>query len=161
MTSKLFLQKRFSIPLYLLLNFSALGIGSWLMNEGPVSDWYSSLNKAPWSPPGWVFGFAWTTIMLCFSLYMSCLTRAIPSRKVFVLFAVQWVLNTSWNFVFFNRHWVLLGLLVLLLLTALLGYLMTAYKSLLKGHTLLVFPYFVWLLVAISLNAYVFFCNKL
>jgi benzodiazapine receptor len=161
MTSKLFSQKRLSIPFYLLLNFSALGIGSLLMNEGPVSDWYSRLNKAPWSPPGWVFGFAWTTIMFCFSLYMSRLTRTNRSKKVFVFFAVQWGLNTSWNFIFFNRHWVLLGLLVLLMLTALLGYLMATYKSLLKGHTLLVLPYFLWLLVAISLNAYVLFWNRL
>ena len=157
----LFLQKRFSIPFYLLLNFSALGFGSLLMDEGPVSDWYSNLNKAPWSPPGWVFGLAWTTIMFCFSLYMSRLTRTIRSKRVFVFFAALWVLNTSWNFVFFNRHWVLLGLLVLLVLTALLGYLMAIYKSLLKGHTLLVLPYFLWLLVAISLNAYVLFWNSL
>tara|TARA_B110000967_G_C18902153_1_gene576901 strand:+ start:14314 stop:14799 length:486 start_codon:yes stop_codon:yes gene_type:complete len=161
MLPKLFLQKRFSIPLYLLLNFSALGIGSWLMNGGPVSDWYSSLNKAPWSPPGWVFGFAWTTIMLCFSFYMSRLTRISRSKRVFVLFAVQWVLNTSWNFIFFNQHWVLSGLLVLLMITSLLGYLMIAYKSLLKGYTFLVLPYFLWLLVAISLNAYVLFWNSL
>ena len=52
--------------LFLLLNFGALAIGSYFMNNGPQSNWYLTLNKAPWTPPGWVFGVAWTTIMICF-----------------------------------------------------------------------------------------------
>ena len=40
--------------LFLAINFSALGIGSYLMNNGPTSGWYLTLNKAPWTPPGWV-----------------------------------------------------------------------------------------------------------
>ena len=58
---------------FLLINFSALTIGSWLMDNGPQTDWYKGLNKAPWTPAGWVFGFAWTTIMICFSIYMTAL----------------------------------------------------------------------------------------
>jgi benzodiazapine receptor len=49
---------------FLVLNFSALAIGSWLMNNGPITNWYMNLNQAPWTPPGWVFGIAWTTIMI-------------------------------------------------------------------------------------------------
>ena len=56
---------------FLVLNFSALAIGSWLMNNGPMTNWYVNLNQAPWTPPGWVFGIAWTTIMICFSVYMA------------------------------------------------------------------------------------------
>ena len=59
--------------LFLLINFGGLAFGSWLMNNGPMTDWYADLNKAPWSPPGWVFGFAWTTIMVCFSFYLGIL----------------------------------------------------------------------------------------
>ena len=54
------------ILFFLILNFGALGIGSFLMNNGPTSTWYLTLNKAPWTPPGWVFGFAWFTIMILF-----------------------------------------------------------------------------------------------
>ena len=50
--------------IFLTANFGALGIGTILMNEGPTSNWYTSLNQAPWTPSGWVFGAAWTTIML-------------------------------------------------------------------------------------------------
>ena len=40
--------------LFIVINFGALAIGTWLMNDGPQSEWYSTLNQAPWSPPGWV-----------------------------------------------------------------------------------------------------------
>ena len=54
------------IIFFIIINFGGLAIGSWLMNNGPLSIWYTSLNQAPWTPEGWVFGAAWTTIMFCF-----------------------------------------------------------------------------------------------
>ena len=79
--------------LFLLLNFGALAIGSYLMNNGPQSNWYLSLNKAPWTPPGWVFGVAWTTIMICFSVYLANLIGLKNSPVFWMLFAVQLILN--------------------------------------------------------------------
>ena len=52
-------QLKFTI-LFLIINFGGLAIGNWFMNNGPISEWYLNLNKAPWTPPGWVFGVAWT-----------------------------------------------------------------------------------------------------
>ena len=47
-----------SIIYFLIINFSTLSIGSWLMNNGLRTEWYTSLNQAPWTPAGWVFGVA-------------------------------------------------------------------------------------------------------
>ncbi|HKJ06475.1 MAG TPA: TspO/MBR family protein [Flavobacteriaceae bacterium] len=145
--------------LFLILNFSALGIGSYLMQNGPQTDWYLSLNKAPWSPPGWVFGFAWTTIMLLFSIYMANLVKQDNSNTVWYLFALQFILNVSWNFVFFNKHMVLLALINIILLTFLVIYFFLNYYSVLKLKSFLIAPYAIWLLLASSLNAYVYFNN--
>ena len=60
--------------LFLLVNFFALYLGSFLMNGGPKSDWYLALNKAPWTPPGWVFGVSWSLIMLFYAFYMTKLS---------------------------------------------------------------------------------------
>lgn len=147
------------IFLFLIINFGALGIGSWLMNNGPQTDWYMSLNQAPWTPPGWVFGAAWTTIMICFSIYMAFLILKNSSREIKVLFFIQWILNVSWNYVFFNQHWVGFGLLVIVALTLLVGLFLIRYKTELKTKSLLILPYFVWLCIATSLNGYIFF-NK-
>ena len=147
------------LPLFLVLNFGALFIGSLLMNSGPTSSWYLSMNKAPWTPPGWVFGAAWTTIMVCFSYYMAQLIKTKPSLFVWKLFAVQWLLNVSWNYLFFNQHFIFLSLLVLKALTILVGFFMIHYLSDLKIKTAAIVPYFLWLLIATSLNVYAFIYN--
>jgi tryptophan-rich sensory protein len=51
----------YRIILFIVINFSALAIGSYFTENGVSSDWYMSLEKAPWNPPGWVFGVAWHT----------------------------------------------------------------------------------------------------
>lgn len=145
--------------LFLIINFGALGIGGWLMNNGPLTEWYISLNQAPWTPPGWAFGVAWTTIMLCFSLYMAFLYVKIPSIKVKVLFLIQFILNVSWNYIFFNQHLVSVGLAVIIALTVAVATFMFTFKNDLKAKTLLILPYFIWLCVATSLNTYIVLYN--
>jgi benzodiazapine receptor len=144
---------------FLVINFGALAIGTLLMNNGPQSDWYINLNQAPWTPPGWVFGFAWTTIMLCFSIYMANLYLLEPTTKVKILFTVQFMLNVSWNLVFFNMHLIALGLIVILALTFIVSIIMFTYRKLIPLKSFLILPYFFWLLVATSLNAYILLYN--
>ena len=144
---------------FLVINFGALAIGTLLMNNGPQSDWYINLNQAPWTPPGWVFGFAWTTIMICFSIYMANLYLLEANTKIKILFTVQFILNVSWNFVFFNRHLVSLGLAFIIALTVIVSLLMFTYRKRMPLKSFLILPYFLWLLVATSLNAYVLLYN--
>lgn len=145
--------------LFLIINFGALGVGSWLMNDGPKTTWYTSLNQAPWTPPGWVFGAAWTTIMICFSIYMAFLYLKKPTSKVIALYSIQFILNVSWNYLFFNQHLVAIGLAVIIGLTILVGIFMILFKNDLKTKTLLILPYFIWLCIATSLNAYILLNN--
>ena len=145
--------------LFLLINFSALGIGSWLMNNGPTSNWYLALNKAPWTPAGWVFGVAWTVIMICFSIYLSYLVNIKVANTFWVLFIIQFILNVSWNFVFFNQHAIGFALILIILLTALVGYYLFNFLFEMRLKSLLIAPYFVWLLIATSLNAYSYLKN--
>ena len=145
--------------LFLVINFGALAIGSWLMANGPQTVWYANLNKAPWTPPGWVFGVAWTTIMVCFSIYMAFLYSRLSTTKVIGLFVIQFVLNIIWNFIFFNQHFVGLGLLSIIMLTAVVSKFLYDYRTILGLKTLLILPYFVWLCIATSLNMYILIHN--
>ena len=144
---------------FLIINFGALAVGGWLMNNGPQTDWYLALNKAPWTPPGWVFGAAWTIIMICFSIYMTSLYLSYNTIKLRTLFAIQVLLNVSWNYVFFNKHLMLPGLLIILLLTVLIFYLLLTNQKKLKLKSLLILPYFIWLCIASSLNFYIVLYN--
>ena len=144
---------------FLVLNFSALAIGSWLMNNGPITNWYMNLNQAPWTPPGWVFGIAWTTIMICFSVYMAYLFMEISNINLILLYLTQLGLNISWNYIFFNQHAIGLGLFCIIALTIIVTLFLINYRKLLQFKSLLIVPYFLWLLIATSLNAYIYFYN--
>ena len=147
------------LALFLFINFSALGIGSWLMNSGPTSGWYLTLNKAPWTPPGWVFGAAWTTIMICFSIYLSYLMPLKDANEFWFVFGVQFILNVSWNYIFFNQHAIGFALIVIIVLSLVVGYYLFVFGKELKLKSLFIVPYFSWLLIAISLNAYSYIKN--
>lgn len=144
---------------FLIINFGSLAIGGWLMNNGPQTDWYLALNKAPWTPPGWLFGVAWTTIMLCFSIYMTSLYLSHETVKLKLLFALQVLLNVSWNYVFFNKHLMTVGLMIIFLLTILIIYFLLTYLKKLNFISLLILPYAVWLCIATSLNLYIVLNN--
>lgn len=147
------------LVLFLFINFSALGIGSWLMNNGPRTEWYLGLNQAPWSPPGWVFGVAWSSIMILFSVYMTYLVQVDRSKKVILLFSIQFVLNVIWNYIFFNQHLIGLGLMNIIILTLLMFYFLMAFKNVLKNKRFYVLPYCIWLILATSLNFYIALYN--
>lgn len=147
------------IILFLVINFGALAIGTLLMNNGPQTQWYIELNKAPWTPPGWAFGVTWSTIMFCFSIYMAYLYMMMPNTKVKILFTVQFILNVGWNFVFFNQHLIALGLLFITALLYIVITFLFTYQKQLGLKSLLILPYMLWLVVACSLNFYILLYN--
>lgn len=148
------------IIIFLVLNFAALSLGGLFTSKGVSSDWYADLSKAPWTPPGWVFGAAWTLIMICFAFYMANLWTSSENKKLIIaLFAIQLILNIAWNPIFFQFHNVIFGLLVITTLTLLIGFLLFQYYSILKLKSLFILPYFIWLVIATSLNAYILFKN--
>jgi len=148
------------VALFLITNFVGLYFGSILMNEGPSSAWYLLLNKAPWTPPGWVFGIAWFTIMLCFSFYLASLIRIIDSVNFWAIYTVQCILNISWNYVFFNLQKTVAGLIIISLLTVVMIFYFYKFKNQqLKYTKYLLSPYILWLFIASSLNLYIVIYN--
>ena len=144
----------------LILNFSALSIGGFFTADGVSSGWYETLHKAPWTPPGWVFGAAWTFLMLCYSIYLTILYKRFEQKRTFwIIYSLQWVLNVSWNPVFFKFHQAILGLVLIFGLLGLIFYQGISNRQVMRYHTAWILPYFLWLLIATSLNAYIVFNN--
>tara|TARA_R110002073_G_scaffold139232_2_gene289292 strand:- start:67786 stop:68241 length:456 start_codon:yes stop_codon:yes gene_type:complete len=150
---------KYTVIIFLIINFGALAIGSWLMDKGPQTQWYLELNKAPWTPPGWVFGAAWTLIMICFSIYMAQLFHNEKTGMVIGLFAFQVLLNVSWNYVFFNQHYIGAALIIITVLTLLILYFLVGFYNQVHLVSLLLLPYVVWLFIATSLNYYIYTNN--
>ena len=147
------------ILLFLIINFGGLFIGGLFTGEGVPSDWYQNLNKAPWTPPGWIFGAAWTTIMICFSVYMAILWKKITTKKLLYIFIAEFILNVIWNPLFFHFKWINVALLSISLLTILIIYMAVSLRTEMRYKTLLIFPYLIWLAIATSLNGYIVLYN--
>lgn len=145
--------------LFIIINFGGLAIGNALMGDGPTGDWYMNLQKAPWTPSGWVFGAAWTLIMLCFSIYLGKLFLENDNSKNRIVFFIQFFLNVSWNFFFFNQQWVLVSLISITLLTSLLFIYFFKLSKSVTNYKYLLLPYVIWLCIATSLNLYILIHN--
>ena len=145
--------------LFSIINFLALYLGMIFSGEGASSEWYSSLMRAPWEPQGWVFGAAWTTIMICFAFYMSISWNYVLKKKLISLYIAQLILNISWSPIFFNFHYIFLGLITILSLTFLIFYIIFSFWKELKLNSVFILPYLLWLIIASSLNGYIFFNN--
>lgn len=144
----------FRFLFFLFLNFGALAIGSYWMGGSPAENqWYLALPKAPWTPPGYFFGIAWTTIMLLFTIFL--FRNKNWNVSVILLLVAHYVLNIGWNPVFFKWHLLVLGCVVIALLFAVVAsFLMVTPRQDRKINFVLLFPYLAWLCVAFSLNLY-------
>jgi tryptophan-rich sensory protein len=143
---------------FLLVNFSGLALGSLWTDPGVNSEWYQNIIKAPWTPPGFVFGLSWTIIMICFSIFMTNLyERNDGSYNPIILFS--WFLNIIWNPLFFYLHWTWISAGVIILLTLVIGFLIHENRKQYKYLWLLLLPYFIWLNIATSLNLFTALVN--
>jgi len=121
--------------------------------------WYSELNRAPWSPPNLAFPIVWSVLYICIAITGWQIFNTEES-SLKVLWVSQLILNAAWSWIFFGQHWVLIGLIDLILIDLILITLI--YKAWQGGHTLiaiLMSPYLAWLLLASSLNAYILIYN--
>lgn len=145
--------------IFSVLNFGGLGIGQIWTGGGVTSEWYTTLNQAPWTPPGLVFGLAWTTIALTFSAFMSW-SYVQRDIEVLVMYPFALILNILWNPIFFGLHWTWMGVVILLLLSFVI-YHMTDFARCIHGWKVawLLLPYFTWLMIATSLNLYISIMN--
>ena len=139
---------------FILVCYAVAAFGS-LFAPG---DWYQGLNRAPWNPPNLVFPIVWT-ILYAMIAVAGWLIFASDSPGLKLLWATQLLLNGIWSWLFFGQHWVGVALVDILLLAAVLLILISrSFKQNQKVVGLLA-PYFLWILLATSLNAYIFIYN--
>ena len=90
------IKKTLLFFVFLIINFGGLYLGAILMGSSPGSNtWYNNLQKAPWTPPGYFFGIAWTIIMILYSIYCARAFSSPLPKKTVGLFILQWVLGLT------------------------------------------------------------------
>lgn len=126
-------------------------------------DWYMSIEKPSWNPPGWVFGPVWSTLYLL---------MAVAAWRVWVrygfrgaaaglsFFFIQLVLNGLWSQIFFGMQ--LIGWAFVELLFLLAAIITTTFLFYKKDRIAawLLYPYIAWVSFAGYLNFTIWTLNQ-
>ncbi len=144
--------------IFFSINFGALAFSSLFTPNRVNSEWYEALNKAPWEPPGVMFGVAWSTIMICLTIFMAIALKE-QNKNLIKLYVLQLALNVTWTPIFFFYKLPVLGLIIISALTFTIGYMMVTLFFKYGIKILLLSPYIFWLIIATSLNLYIVLNN--
>ena len=139
----------FLVPLCVLLGFLSGMLGS------PDTSWFQGLVKPGIYPePKW-FGIVWTILYIMIGLSVAMVASAWGARgrtAALWVFAVHFVLNLSWSYVFFGAQQITAALVLLVIIVASLLVVMALFWRVRKLAAVLLVPYLVWVCFATALN---------
>jgi tryptophan-rich sensory protein len=133
------------------------------VNRAP-GGWYETLHKPVFTPPGWIFGPAWTTLYVLMGAAAFCIWRKgienNPVRWALIWFVLQLLLNVIWSPLFFGLHWIGIAFFEIVVLWAAVLVTTLSFQRVSKFATLLLYPYVLWLTFAVVLNGYIWWMNR-
>ena len=122
--------------------------------------WYSSLTKASFNPPDWVFAPVWTTLYLIMTIAIwSAWQKNNNNINLVYIYLIHLFFNTTWSIVFFVYHNIFLALINLIILISLIILLMVKFKTVSKLSFYITIPYLLWCCYALILNTTLFILN--
>lgn len=145
----------------LAVNAVVAFVGS-LAVRSSVDGWYADAEKAPWSPPNWLFAPAWTVLYVLMAVAAWLVWRRggwRPASGALWLYIGQLVLNAAWTPVFFGAQLLWVGLVVIVALDVMVVLTILAFRRPSRVAAWLLAPYLAWILFATSLNAAVAVLN--
>ena len=132
------------------------GFSGWLSNSGHGNQWFDSLVKPSFMPPGWAFGVVWPVLYALIGMALAMVLAEPPSgrRKIaLILFFLQLALNFAWSPIFFAGHDIVLANTVIFAMAALAAAAAGQFWRIRAAAGLLMIPYLAWLVFAATLNA--------
>ncbi|WP_076072199.1 TspO/MBR family protein [Sphingomonas montana] len=139
------------VPLVLLLGLAS----GRLSNSGYGNGWFAALAKPGFTPPGWMFGVAWSLLYLMMGVALVMIVSARGARgrgRAIGLFAVQLALNLAWSPLFFAAHRIWPAFVLILLILGFAAATAWAFWNIRRAAGLLMLPYLAWLCLAAALN---------
>ncbi|MBX7246866.1 MAG: tryptophan-rich sensory protein [Candidatus Sumerlaeaceae bacterium] len=136
---------------WVLLCFAAAAMGALFM----PGEWYDSLRKPSWNPPGWIFGPVWTALYAMLAVAAWLVWRKGGwgrQRRPFLIFLAQLTLNALWTPLFFGLHLPGLAFAEILLLWLAIVTTLAAFWPVSRPAAWLLVPYLAWVSFAATLN---------
>jgi translocator protein len=145
-----------------IVTLQAIGLFLGLLTQANLQSWYVGLNKSMLTPPGWAFSIVWSILYVLLAVAGWELWRQrenIEIRPALYFYMSQLLMNWAWTPLFFQLHWIGFSLIWILILTSLTFLTIYSIKNKKKGISLLLIPYFIWLLFATYLNYAIWLLN--
>lgn len=150
-------MRKILINLAFILVVSGIGAAIGLMNA--PGEWFASLDKPFFNPPGWLFGPVWTVLYVMIAIAGARTALAAPRSAAMRLWIVQMALNFLWSPAFFGLRSPAAGLMVILpLLASIIAFIISSRKSD-RIAALFFWPYLAWVGFATVLNASIWALN--
>ena len=155
----MFKNKFLSFLIFGFVTFSASFIGS-IATITSKEPWYSSLNKSGLNPPDWVFAPVWTTLYLFMTIAIwSAWHKNYKDLNIIYIYLMHLFFNTTWSVVFFVFHNIFAALINLIIIIGFIIILMIKYKKISNLSFILMIPYLLWCIYALTLNISLYILN--
>ena len=131
--------------------FAAASLGALFL----PGEWYASLRKPAWNPPGWVFGPVWSALYTLMAVAAWLVWKRGGFRahgRPLTLFLVQLALNAAWSPLFFGLRWPGAAFVEILLLWMAIVATLLAFRPVSRTAAWLLAPYLAWVSFAAVLN---------
>jgi translocator protein len=141
-----------------------LGLGSGIGIFFGPDEWFQTIAKPTWNPPGWLFGPVWTVlyIMVGISVWLIQQRRDVSSAakaSAMRLFWIQLVLNLAWTPIFFGLHSPALAFVLICALWITIVLTISAFGKISTWAGYLLIPYLAWVSFALILNGTIWLMN--
>jgi benzodiazapine receptor len=136
---------------WLVLCLAAASLGGIF---GP-GEWYGTLNKPSWNPPGWIFGPVWSALytMMAVAAWLVWQRGGFAARRgQLLVFLAQLALNALWTPLFFGLHLPGVAFAEIILLWLTIAWTIAAFWPVHRAAAALLVPYLAWVSFAAVLN---------
>ncbi len=127
-------------------------------------NWYSTLIKPSWSPPGWLFGPVWTVLYIIIAASFGTVFYKVYTKELPWIIAVPFVLNLVFNFAFtplqFGLKNNLLSAVDIVLVLVTLIWALVAIWPHFRWVAYVNLPYLLWVSFATVLQLTITYLNK-
>ncbi len=156
------MMKKLSGAFLWILAFQIMGYFLGKITHANITTWYQTLNKSILTPPDIVFPIVWSILYVMLALvgWSLWLKRHQAGGKLsLLLYGIQMLMNWAWSPIFFSLHFVVLGfyLIVAMMIITLIIILINWKNN--KLISILLIPYWFWLLFAGYLNWAIWMMN--
>lgn len=127
------------------------------------SEWYSTLTKPAYNPPGWIFGPVWTAlyIMMAAAFVVFALKSEGKTRWLgLTLYTVNIIANLLWTPLFFWWHLLGVAFVDCLFIAVSTWFLIAWFWRSTKLGSALLIPYALWTSFASVLNFHLWLLNR-